>query len=133
MELKKQKLATQEAVLNFFPSDDFKRVGSTLFLYTSAGEVLRKRVYEAYRRYGVDLNVLCMKIPYFVGAKTKAEKLQNKFGGLLYPSEYCFLGVEPRDIWIWEGASYNALSKVSKEQLEKLQNCDAEEMELLLF
>ena len=75
-----------------------KNVGNVFFRLN----VLRDVVYYSSIRYGLEFELLSLDGQYFAGSKEHAEALQEHYGGRIYPSEYCHLAKNPRELWIWE-------------------------------
>lgn len=102
---KKEKLAAirEELGRGVPPNGYIKNIGSVFFRCYDGGCVLRDVVYYGSIRHGLEFEVLAMDCSYFVGSKAHAEALKAAFGGKIYPSEYCYLASNPRELWIWEG------------------------------
>ncbi|MBQ4400459.1 MAG: hypothetical protein II830_04115 [Alphaproteobacteria bacterium] len=102
--VRKEKLAAiKESLSRGLMSDGFvKNVGNVFFRMSDCGCVLRDVVYYSSIRYGLDFELLSLDGQYFAGSKEHAETLQDHYGGRVYPSEYCHVANNPRELWIWE-------------------------------
>lgn len=103
---KKEKLAAVRKELDgcvMYPNGWLKSVGSVFFIYLTSGWVMRDVVYYGSIRHGLNFEVLSMASSYFVGSKEHAQKLCDAYGGTAYPTEYCHVAENPRELWAWEG------------------------------
>lgn len=102
LEEKKQKLAeiSEKLKCGF---GRVENIGSVFFLYHTGACVLRDVVYYHSKRCGVEFESLCMTSSYFIGSKEHAEALKEAYGGEAYPTEYCFLAENARNLYAWEG------------------------------
>ena len=107
METKKQKIeAIRKELLSSVNPDGFvKNIGKVFFSLYGGACVLRDVVYHLGQRYGLEFELLSLDGQYFAGSKEHAEALQEAFGGEVYPSEYCSLAENARELYIWEKKS----------------------------
>lgn len=101
---KKEKLAAIKENLSrgLMTGGFVKNVGNVFFRLNDCGCVLRDVVYYSSIRYGLEFELLSLDGQYFAGSKEHAEALQEHYGGRIYPSEYCHVAENPRELWIWE-------------------------------
>lgn len=128
---KKQKLAAikQEFEQGMYTNGKVENIGAVFFLYHTGACVLRDVVYYRSQHYDLEFETLCMTSSYFVGTKAHAEALLEAFGGRVYPSEYCALAENARELYIWEGPKRQeqALARGNAIPL------DYEEVKMVLF
>ena len=104
MKTKKEKLQEikKEFEYGCAPAGFVKNVGKTFFVLYGNACVLRDVVYYGSLRHELEFEVLSLDGQYFAGSKEHAEALKEAFGGKVYPSEYCYLAENPRELYIWE-------------------------------
>lgn len=102
--VRKEKLAAikKSLSLGLMSGGYVKNIGNVFFRMYDCGCVLRDVVYYGSIRYGLDFELLSLDGQYFAGSKEHAEALQEHYGGRAYPSEYCHVANNPRELWIWE-------------------------------
>lgn len=83
-----------------------KNVGKVFFRLYDCGCVLRDVVYYGSIRHKFEFELLSLDGYYFAGSKEHAEALREAFGGRVYPSEYCFVAENARELYIWEGKKH---------------------------
>lgn len=121
-----------EFELIMFKNGKVENIGSTLFLYHPEACVLRDIVYYRSRYYGLEFEALCMTSSYFVGSKEHAEALKEAYGGVCYPTEYCFLSKNARALFAWDGPE--SQQQVEAEYNKKrITTLDWEEVKTILF
>ncbi len=101
---KKERLAAVRAELekSVMGNGFVKNVGKVFFNKGATGYVLRDVVYHGSIRYGIEFELLSLDGWYFAGSKDHAEALKEAFGGRVYPSEFCHLYKNARELYIWE-------------------------------
>lgn len=129
---KKQILATikQEFEHGMYSIGKVENIGSVFFLYHTGACVLRDVVYYRSLHYGLEFETLCMTSSYFVGTKAHAEALKEALGGRSYPSEYCALAENARELYIWEGPKRQEQLTAKGDYVTPL---DFEEIKTILF
>ena len=100
------------------PNGFIKNIGKVFFTLNDGGWVLRDVVFYGSKRHGINFEVLSLDGKYFVGSKEHAAALFNAFGGKYYPSEYCYIADDPRDLWIWTGEKTSNNTPISMEDAQ---------------
>ncbi len=98
---KKQALAN--IVRDHFQYADYENIGTMFFVRQDSGSVLRDVVYYSSLRHGLEFEVIMLNSSYFVGSKEHALALEESLGGKAYPTEFCHVATNPRELWAWEG------------------------------
>lgn len=101
---KKERLSQIKESLSrgLFRGGFVKNIGSVFFRYKDCGCVQRDVVYYGSLRYGLEFELLSLDGQYFCGSKEHAQALEEHYGGKAYPSEFCNVAKNPRELWIWE-------------------------------
>ena len=104
MATKKEKIEAIRKELSYSTSTNgfVKNVGKVFFQMYGGACVMRDLVYYGSIRHNYDFELLSLDAQYFAGSKEHAEALQSVFGGKVYPSEYCYLAENARELYIWE-------------------------------
>ncbi len=131
---KKQKLTKikKEFEYGMLPNGKVENIGTAFFLYYTGACVLRDVVYYRSKHHGLEFETLSMTSSYFVGSKAHAEALYQAFGGKIYPTEYCSLAENSRELYAWEGPK-------RQQQCEEVRRrgftepLDIEEIKMILF
>lgn len=103
MNRKEKLMAIKEDLSRGLLTDGFvKNIGNVFFRLYDCGCVLRDVVYYVSKRHGLEFELLSLDGQYFAGSREHAEALKEHYGGKAYPSEYCNLAKDARELWIWE-------------------------------
>ncbi len=103
MNYNEKKQALANIVRDHFKYSDYENIGTMFFVKKHSGCVLRDVVYYCSLRHGLEFEVIMLDSSYFVGNKKHALALKEALGGKAYPTEFCHVAENPRELWAWEG------------------------------